>query len=84
MRDGWIDTITTRDAEREIRQLVKDFGEPTKIQKQDIYTQKNNTTASGVYGVPNNTTESGAYDVKNVRSASNRPIDNDFTLFFLI
>ncbi len=26
MRDGWIDIITTRDAEREIKQLISDCG----------------------------------------------------------
>jgi len=26
MRDGWIDILTTRDAEKEIKQLIKDCG----------------------------------------------------------
>ena len=31
MRDGWIDIITTRDAEKEIKQLILDCGGSLKI-----------------------------------------------------
>lgn len=33
MRDGWIDIITTRDAEREIKQLIIDCGGSLEIKK---------------------------------------------------